>query len=234
MKSEILDAEMYPPFAGFPREGIKFLKQLKKNNNREWFTRHKPEYEEFVKLPMQSLIASLREPMADVAPEFDVHPKRSLFRIYRDIRFSNNKAPYKTHVAAVFHLRGNWQGSAGYYLHIEPGQVFLGGGMYMPDSNQLKNIRGAISDHQSKFRSIVEDKSFKKKFGGLEGEKLKRNPLGYSADHPMIEWLKYKQFFSGVEWEEKSCYSPRMVGSVVDVYKGLLPLIRFLNEAMGK
>ena len=233
MKSDILDAEMYPPFSGFPREGIKFLKQLKKNNNREWFAKHKSEFEDFVKLPMQSLIASLRDPMGDVAPEFDVHPKRSLFRIYRDTRFSNNKTPYKTHVAAVFHLRGNWQGSAGYYLHVEPGQVFLGGGIYMPDSAQLKKIRGAISERQGEFLSIVENKSFRKKFGGLEGEKLKRNPLGYSVDHPMIEWLKHKQFFSGVEWDEKTCYSPRLVGNVVQVYKDLLPLIRFLNEALG-
>ena len=103
----------------------------------------------------------------------------------------------------------------------------------MPDSGQLKKIRAAIANRPDEFRSIVEDKSFKRKFGGLEGEKLKRNPLGYSADDPMIEWLKYKQFFSGVEWEEKSCYTPKVVGNIVQVYKEMLPLIRFLNEALG-
>jgi uncharacterized protein (TIGR02453 family) len=233
MNPELLDTEMYPPFGGFPKEGISFLRRLKKNNNREWFAKHKPEYEDYVKLPMQSLIATLREPMARMAPEFDVHPKRSMFRIYRDTRFSKNKLPYKTHVAAVFHHRGNWQGSAGYYFHIEPGEVFLGGGIYMPDSGQLKKIRAAIANRADEFSSIVDNKSFKRKFGGLEGEKLKRNPLGYSADHPMIEWLKYKQFFTGVEWEEKSCYTPKVVDNIVQVYKDLLPLIRFLNEALG-
>jgi uncharacterized protein (TIGR02453 family) len=233
MKPELLDAEMYPPFGGFPKEGITFLRQLKKNNNREWFAKHKPEFEDFVKLPMQSLIASLREPMSRIAPEFDVHPKRSMFRIYRDTRFSKNKLPYKTHVAAVFHRKGNWQGSAGYYCHIEPGQVFLGGGIYMPDSAQLKKIRAAIAGRSEEFLSIVGDKSFKRKFGGLEGEKLKRNPLGYRADHPMIEWLKFKQFFTGVEWEEKSCYTPKVVGNIAQIYKDMLPLIRFLNEALG-
>jgi uncharacterized protein (TIGR02453 family) len=233
MKTDPLDAEMYPPFGGFPAEGIRFLKQLKKNNNREWFAKHKPEYEDFVKLPMQSLIASLRDPMARVGPEFDVNPKRSMFRIYRDTRFSNNKLPYKTHVAAVFHHRGNWQGSAGYYVHIEPGGVFLGGGIYMPDSSQLKKIRGAIAGRSEEFLSIVGDKSFKKQFGGLEGEKLRRNPLGYRADHPMIEWLKHKQFYTGVEWEEKRCHSGRFIGDIVQVYEDLLPLIRFLNRALG-
>ena len=148
MKPEMmLDAEMFPPFDGFPKEGIKFLTQLKKNNNRPWFNKHKSEYEDFIKLPIQSLIASLKAPMAKVAPEIEVNPKRSMFRIYRDIRFSKNKAPYKTHVAAVFHLKGNWQNSAGYYVHIEPKVIYVGGGIYMPDSTQLKKIRHAIADN---------------------------------------------------------------------------------------
>ena len=99
----LLDQEMFPPFDGFPKEGIRFLKRLKKNNNREWFNNHKSEYEDFVKLPMQSFIASIAAPLAKIAPEIDVNPRRSMFRIYRDTRFSKNKTPYKTHAAAVFH-----------------------------------------------------------------------------------------------------------------------------------
>jgi uncharacterized protein (TIGR02453 family) len=234
MTKIFLDQEIYPPFHGFPKEGIAFLKQLKSNNNREWFKSHKSEYEDFVKLPMQSFIASLKPKMAKIAPEIDVNPKKSMFRIYRDTRFSKNKQPYKTHVAAVFHLRGNWQKSAGYYVHIEPGGIYVGGGIYMPDSEQMKKIRRAIADNPKEFLAIVGNASFSKKFGTLEGEKLQRVPLGFPKDHMMAEWLKYKSFYTGVEWEEKECYTPKFIDKVVGVYKDLLPLVRFLNSALGR
>jgi uncharacterized protein (TIGR02453 family) len=228
------DIEIFPPFEGFPEAGLEFLKQLKKNNNRDWFTKHKSEYEEFVKFPTQCLIASLKAPMKKIAAEIDVNPKRNMFRIYRDTRFSKNKTPYKTHVAAVFHLKGHWQQSAGYYVQIEPGNIYVGGGIYMPDSNQLKLIRHAIDEQRKEFSSIVESKLFKKRFGSLEGDKLQRAPLGCPTDHPMIEWLKYKSFYTGVEWKENECYAPIFIDKIVNVYKELLPLIRFLNEALKK
>ena len=235
MKTELyLDMEIFPPFEGFPHEGIKFLQQLKKNNKREWFKKHKTEYEDFVKLPLQSLIAALKGPMAKLAPEIEVNPKRSMFRIYRDIRFSKNKAPYKTHVAAVFHLKGHWEDSAGYYVHLEPGGVYVGGGIYMPDSNQLKKIRHAIAENPKELLTIVSDETFAKRFKTLEGEKLQRIPHGFPKDHMMGEWLKYKSYYTGVEWKEEVCYSPKFVDKVVQVYKELLPLVRFLNGALGK
>jgi uncharacterized protein (TIGR02453 family) len=228
------DIEMYPPFEGFPKEGVTFLRKLKKNNNREWFGNHKPEFEEYVKLPMQSFIGAMKQPMFTLAPEILVDPKKSMFRIYRDTRFSKNKSPYKTHVSAIFHPKGHWEQSAGFYFHIEPGEVFLGGGIYMPDGNQLKSIRRAITDRSEEFLSIVGSKSFKKRFGELKGEKLQRSPLGYSPDHPMIEWLKFKQFFGSVSWDEKECYSPKLIDKVIEAYEDLLPLIRFLNNALVK
>jgi uncharacterized protein (TIGR02453 family) len=232
--NRFLDSEIYPPFTGFPREGVKFLARLKKNNNREWFARHKPEYEDFVKLPMQSLLASLAGPMASIAPEIDIHPKRSLFRIYRDIRFSKNKSPYKTHVAAVFGLMGNWGDSAGFYVHVEPGRIYVGGGIYMPNGDQLKKIRKAINERSGEFLAIVGNKTFKRKFGTFEGEKLQRAPLGFAPDDPMIEWLKFKSFYTGLEWGEKECYSSKFVNKIVAVYEDILPLVRFLNSALGK
>ncbi len=229
-----IDQEIYPPFVGFPKEGIKFLRSLKKNNNREWFAKHKTEYEEFVKLPFQSLIAALKPPLEKIMPEIDIHPKRNVFRIYRDIRFSKNKQPYKTHAAAVFHVRGHkWEDSAGYYVHIEPGQIYVGGGLYMPNGDQLKKIRAAIAEKEEEFRSIMESPNFKKTFGTLEGEKLQRAPVGYPVDHPMIEWLKFKSFYAGVDWDEKECYSAKFVDNVIGIYEKLIPLIKFLNEAVG-
>jgi len=231
---KFLDEEFFPPFEGFPEEGIAFLRQLKKNNNREWFAANKLRYEEQVKLPMLSLIAALKGPLSGIVPEIEINPKKNIFRIYRDTRFSKNKLPYKTHVAAVFHLRGHWEESAGFYLHIEPDGVYAGGGIYMPDGPQLKKLRRAIATRPEEFLAIVRDKSFVKTFGTLEGEKLQRAPLGYAPDHPMVEWLKFKQFFTGVEWSPETCFRRKFPDAVASLYGELAPLIRFLNSALGK
>lgn len=230
-----LDIDIYPPFEGFPKRGLEFLKRLRKNNNREWFQAHKHEYEEYVKLPMQSFIATLRSPLSKLAPEIEVNPKRSMFRIHRDTRFSKDKTPYKTHIAAVFHVRGDhWEGSAGYYVHIEPGGVYAGGGIYMPNGDQLKKIRKAIADSPKQFQEIVSDRKFVKRFKSLQGGKLQRTPLGFPKDHVMGEWLKYKSFYTGVELSERVCQSSSFTKKVVEVYSNLLPLVRFLNTALGK
>lgn len=155
-----------------------------------------------------------------------------MFRIYRDTRFSKNKAPYKTHVAAIFHPKGHWQDSAGLYLEITPGYVGLAGGIYMPQSAQLKLIRNAIADHSKEFLGIVEKKSFRKRFGGLEGDTLQRVPQGYPADHPMAEWLRYKQLYVYLEWPESYCYRQKFVDDVMVVFQEMMPLVRFLNDAM--
>jgi len=230
----LLEIENYPPFDGFPREGINFLKQLKRNNNREWFENHKQEYENFAKLPMQSLIVSLRPHFARFAPEFDLNPKRSLFRIYRDIRFSPDKTPYKTHVAAHFVLRGKPKGfmGSGYYMEIAPGESYVGGGIYIPDGDQLKRIRKAIALRSEEFLSIVENKQFKKTFAPFGWSTLKRIPKGFSDDHPMAEWLKCKQFFVGRVWTETQTMSSRFVEDVADVCEKIAPLVQFLNSAL--
>jgi len=234
LKTPLIDQEIYPPFKGFPKAGVEYLRSLKRNNNRTWFEKHKSEFESEVKFPMQCLIASLQPYFESFAPEYDVNPKRSLFRIYRDIRFSKDKTPYKTHVAAHFVLRGKPKGTegSGYYVHIEPGEVFVGGGIYMPAGDQLKKIRRAISDRQKEFLAIVTDKGFVKLFGAIEGERLKRIPQGYEEGHPMREWLKLKQFFVGVEWTEAKSFKPLFAKEVARVFETASPLVRFLNDAM--
>jgi uncharacterized protein (TIGR02453 family) len=233
-KAGLLEELLFPPFDGFPKEGIDFLKKLKKNNNRPWFQKHKPLYEESVKFPMQCLIASLSEKMGDIAPEIEFNPKKSIFRIHRDIRFSKNKAPYKTNIAAAF----NWRGmkgpveAPGLYLHIEPGEMFVGGGVYMPSSDQIKAFRKSIVDHPDEFLTVVESKRFRKEFGGVQGEKLLKAPLGYPKDHPMIEHLKHKQFYVGKEYKDVSmCLSPKFLDVVVGVFKDTMPLVRWLAKS---
>lgn len=229
-----LDEEMYPPFEGFPMEGVRFLKRLKRNNNRAWFEKHKHEYEEYLKLPLQSFIFALQPYVAAFAPEFDVNPKRSIFRIYRDIRFSKDKTPYKTHIAAHFVLRGREKGfvGSGYYFHIEPGEVFAGGGIYMPDAEQLKGIRKALATRSDEFLSIVNNPVFKRKFGQIEGDKLQRIPKGYDESHPMAKWLKLKQFFVGKSMTESACYKSSLVQTISSLYEDADPLVKFLNRAI--
>jgi uncharacterized protein (TIGR02453 family) len=230
-----MDEQQFPPFEGFPKESIGFLKKLKKNNNRDWFNAHKEEYEDQIKFPMQCFIASMQPLFADFAPQFDVHPKRSMFRIYRDTRFSKDKTPYKTHMACHFVLRGKPKGfeGSGYYLQIMPGEVFIGGGIYMPDNDQLKKIRNAIAGQSKEFLSIINKPSFKKMFPAISGEKLTRPPKGFPPDHPMIEWLKMKQFFTGLELKEDICYRKDLSVVIAKYCKELAPLVDFMNKAMG-
>jgi uncharacterized protein (TIGR02453 family) len=124
-------------------------------------------------------------------------------------------------------------GGSGYYLQIEPGGVFLGGGIYMPDGDQLKNIRRSIDANAERFLSILRSKKFIATFKKLEGERLKRVPKGYEADHPMADWLKQKQFFVGVEWPDARCRHENFVNEVAGVFETATPLVRFLNDAMS-
>ncbi|MEK9138206.1 MAG: DUF2461 domain-containing protein [Bacteroidota bacterium] len=233
MRTAPLEEMLFPPFEGFPKEGIDFLKKLKKNNNRPWFQKHKHMYDESVKFPMQCLIASLSEKMGDIAPEIEFNPKRSIFRIHRDVRFSKNKAPYKTNIAASF----NWRGmkgpveAPGLYVGVEPGEIFIGGGVYMPTSDQLKAFRQSIMNHPDEFLEVVDSRRFKKQFGGIQGEKLQKAPVGYPKDHPMIEHLKHKQFYAGKVLDESECYRKKFVDTVVGVFNDCMPLVRWLAKA---
>lgn len=223
-----------PPFEGFPPAGMSFLRKLTRNNNRPWFTEHKHEYEEQVRLPMQSLVAALHPAFERFAPEFDPNPRRSIFRIYRDTRFSADKTPYKTHVAAHIVLRGSQKGfvGSGYYLHIEPTECYIGAGIYMPDADQLKAIRKALEKRPEDFLSIINDKTFVRAFGKLTGDSLKRMPKGFSDPHPMGDWIKLKQFFVGVSMPPKTSETRSFVRVVSDVCERATPLVRFLNQAM--
>lgn len=235
MRPEGIDFDAFPPFEGFPRAGLTFLRNLKRNNRRDWFERHRDDYESTVKLPMQSLIAALQPAFESFAPEYDVNPKRSMFRIHRDVRFSKDKSPYKTHVAAHFVLRGKPKGveGSGFYLHIEPAEVFLGAGIYMPDGDQLKRIRKALIARSDEFLTIIRDPRFKRAFRRIEGEQLRRVPHGFDPAHAMAEWLRLKQFFAGLSLPVESCHSPRFVKTVARAFETATPLVRFLNTAMG-
>jgi uncharacterized protein (TIGR02453 family) len=217
----------------FPPDTLRFLRALKRNNRREWFQPRKAEYEAKVRAPMVSVIEQLAVDLRAFAPELVASPKMSLYRVYRDTRFSDDKTPYKTHVAASFPWRGlpKHEG-AGAYLHVAPSEVWIGGGMYAPQPPQLHAVREHIAANSRRLRRIIEAPGFKKMFGALEGEKLQRVPRGFPKDHEAAELLKHRQFLAAVEMPAAFASDPGFYRHVVAVFQQLAPLVRFLNEPL--
>ncbi len=224
---------MDSPFKGFPPETLKFLRQLKRNNNREWFQAHKGTFEEKVKQPMLDLVTALGGPMQGFAPEMVTDPKRAVFRIYRDTRFSPDKTPYKTHIAAHFTSSGAGQtAKAGLYIHLDPEEVLVAGGIYMPAAPELRLIRNHVAAHAEELRGVLRNPKFKKLFGGLQGEMLTRAPKGFPADHPALDLLRYKHYVAWFERPPAIAESPKLFSLILDAFIVLMPLIRYLNRAL--
>ncbi len=217
-------------FGGFPPETLKFLRQLKRNNNREWFLAHKDVYESKVKAPMTDLVLALGFELQNFAPELVVDPRRAIYRIYRDIRFSADKRPYKTHVAAIFVPRGIPKNTgACLYFHVEPAEVVVAGGVYMPDSATLRALRQHISANWEDLRAITNQRSFKKMFGRLQGDRLVRPPSGFATDHPAIDVLRQKQFYVSQTEPAELAEGPRLYPRLLALFSAMIPLVRFLN-----
>ena len=212
---------------------LKFLRALKRNNRREWFNAHRDDYEAHVRAPMTAIVEQLAIDFRELAPELVASPKQSMYRIYRDTRFSENKAPYKTHVAAVFPPRGlpKHEG-AGVYFHVSPDAVWIGGGMYAPQTPQLHAVREHIAANHRRLRSIIESSGFRRQIGKLEGERLQRVPRGFPKDHDAAELLKYRQFLAGRELPALVATSPKFYGTLLTVFRQVVPLTRFLNEPL--
>lgn len=212
---------------------FKFLKDLKKNNNREWFATRKPVYDE-VKLQVISLTAAVISEVSKVHPEFSsVDPAKAVLRIYRDVRFSVNKAPYKTNIGISINPRGKGTNGPGYYLHIEPGASFIGGGWWMPPAENLKNIRQEIDYNAADFRKILSHKDFKKFYGKLsEEDRLQNAPKGYEKDHSEIEFLRLKSFVAFCPLADEDFSNKKIVTKVSHAISALKPLIGFLEKAL--
>jgi uncharacterized protein (TIGR02453 family) len=204
---------------------------LQRNNNREWFLDHKTIYEQYVKQPISDLIEALGAEFQRFAPEMVSTLKVSAYRIHRDTRFTKDKSPYKTHVAAVFpHSRLGKHEGAGFYLHIAPKELLIGGGLYMPIPEDLSGVRQKIAEDPAGFMKVIRAARFKKLFGEVRGDQLSRVPRGFSPDHPAAGFLKYKNFLASRTFPPEVATSSRFYRTVVETFKAMLPFVRFLNE----
>jgi uncharacterized protein (TIGR02453 family) len=220
-------------FMGFPIEGLQFLKRLKANNNRDWFTENKATYEAFVKKPMLELIEILAVEFSKFAPEIQASSRTSMYRIYRDTRFSKDKSPFKTHVAGVFPPRGlGKHGGAGFYFHIAPAEVFIGGGLYMPLPEDLKAVREAVASDPRRFEKIVRQRAFLQMFTEVTGAQLTRVPRGFAPAHPAADYLRFKQYLAARTLPSEAATSPDFAATLVETFRILHPFIQFLNEPL--
>ena len=219
-----------PPFPGFDKAGFKFLKELKENNNREWFTERKAIYEDHLLEPMRLLLADLRRRFREEGLNFYPDPKKGVFRIYRDTRFSKDKNPYKTNIGAAVPFAGEQKEGIGNYIHIEPGGCFYGGGAYFMEPAGLRNLRVKIAEDTDHIRSIIA--RMEKEVGPLHGEKLKRGPAGFDKDHPAMDLLLYTQMWASAPFPDKLATSSELVDWIVNKTRELTDFNAFLYEAI--
>lgn len=227
---------MAPRYAHFHPRTLEFLEELADNNNRDWFRDNKSRYEEDVLDVALLFIQSMQDPLARIAPNFVAVPTRvggSLMRVYRDTRFSKDKTPYKTNIGIQFrHEQAKDVHAPGYYLHIEPQQAFLGVGMWRPDPESLRRIRGRIAARPSEWRRTLEHAPFKRHFV-LGGESLSRPPRGFDKDHECIDDIKRKSFVAVRDMDASACLKPRFQGAVEKSFEAAEPFMRFLCKSVG-
>ena len=217
----------------FKTSTIKFLRELEKNNNRDWFEANKHRYESDVREPALAYIEAMAPRLAKISPHFIASPKKvggSLMRVYRDVRFSKDKSPYKTNIGIQFrHSAGKDVHAPGFYMHIEPSQVFIAAGIWRPDSEMLKHMRMHIDDNQSEWKKIT--KSISGKGYALGGESLKKPPKGFTAEHPLVEDLKRKDFIAAQDLKSSDISKKEFVADSAKLFTAIKPLVKFICEA---
>lgn len=209
-----------------PASILEFIKDLQNNNNREWFNEHKPRYQKEIEL-FKSFARTLNDEMSKI----DNIERYKTHRIYRDTRFSKDKTPYKNHLSGSL-VRATAKLRGGYYFHIEPGNSFVAGGFWAPNSPDLKRIREEIALDDKPLRRIIKSASFKKMFGQLEGTTLKTAPRGFEKDHPAVDLLRHKQFVVYRKFTNKEIGDPKFINEIVITYKAMQPFFNYMSEVL--
>ncbi len=215
---------------------IKFLKDLKKNNNKPWFDANRKVYETAKQNFAEFIEAVIKKHAQKDASIAHLTPKDCMFRINRDVRFSKDKSPYKSNFGASINSGGKKSLTAGYYFHLEPGECFVGGGIYMPMPEELKKLRQEIDYNFSDFKKIIGSKKFKSVYGDLDRSAeytLSRVPKGYETDNPAAEYLKLKSYVAMVKFSDADLTSKELVKKTVAAFETLQPLLVFLNKAIA-
>ncbi len=228
---------MSDAFSGLPADYFKFFKELKANNNREWFNDNKPRFRESVQEPLAAFVEAMGPRLKKISKHFVADPRLnggSVFRIYKDVRFSKDKTPYKTHGGVQFrHALGKDAHAPGFYVHLDPNEIFHGGGIWMPPSPQLLKIREAIRDNGAKWKKATTGAAFTKRFGGVHGNQLTRPPRGFDGEHPQIDDIKRKSFFAMANGKPAAAKKATFTNDVEAAMKDVKPLMKFLCEAVG-
>ncbi|HEY1206051.1 MAG: DUF2461 domain-containing protein [Bryobacteraceae bacterium] len=220
-------------FPGFPPEGLAFLRSLKRNNRREWFQPRKHIYDEKVRAPMVALVSALTAAMMKFAPDYVREPEAAIYRVYRDTRFSPDKTPYKTHVAAIFPRRGlDKHACAGLYFSVSPETIEIAGGVYMPTPDELRAIRLYLLDRHQEFRRIMRGRTLRALMGELMGAELARVPKGFCAEHPAADLVRCKQWLLDIELDPALAATPKLYEELVKRFRAMTPFVEFLNAPL--
>ncbi len=221
-------------FPGFPPEMIRFFSELEKNNRREWFQQRKPIYEEKVKAPMIELVEAVNLELLRFSPEHVTDPKKAIYRIYRDTRFSKDKTPYKLQIGATFPRRGlDKHVGGGYYFHVSAKEVLVAGGAYRPGREELLAIRTHIAAHHEPLTQILRARRLRSLMGELYGDELSRAPKGFPSDHPAVDLLRKQQWLFAVSLPPELALGPELQREVIKRFRALKSFVDFLNEPLA-
>lgn len=205
---------------------FKFLKALSKNNNREWFNSNKPQY-----IVCNEEVKAFGKTLQDEMSHIDEIEGVKTFRIYRDVRFSKDKSPYKNSFSGGIKRATKWK-RGGMYFHFEPGKSFAGGGFWSPNPADLKRIREEIARDDKPLRKILKSASFKKNFGEMTGDAVKTSPKGFSKEHPAIDLLRHKQFLLTHSFTDQEVHDPKFLKNLVKVFKAMQPFFNYMSEVL--
>jgi uncharacterized protein (TIGR02453 family) len=218
-------------FPGFPPEALKFLRALKKNNDREWFQPRKETFETKVKAPMEQLVEAINAELLHFAPEHITDPKKAIYRIYRDTRFSADKTPYKTHIAAIFPRRGlDRHTSAGFYFHLSPEETGVATGLYGPGKEELMAARLWLRENHERFRSA--NRATEKLFGKLQGGSLTRTPKGFDPAHPADDLVRMKSWLYWVQLKPELAETRKLLPELIRRFRAAAPVVEMLNTPL--
>lgn len=225
---------MTTEFPGMPREGLDFLSGLAKNNEREWFQERKDVFEGRVKAPMIALVEALNAEMASFVPACVTAAAKAIPRMNRDVRFSADKSPYKTEIAAIFPCRGkDKQAASGYYIGISPKRAELIAGAYMPDGPALLALRSHVAKREAEMRSLLAARKLQAAWGDIQGERLVRVPKGFEPEHPAADLLRLKQWYFRAELPKDVVLSPKLLPEIVSRFRAAAPFVLELDRILG-